>query len=359
MKKILIFNPFGIGDVLFTTPLIRNLKESLPDVSIDYLCNRRVYPLLKNNKFLSKVFIFEKDEWRAIANKSKLKFLRHAFLFFNEVRGEKYDVLFDLSLNSQYGFFFKMAGIKKRIGHNFKNRGRFLTHKVDIPMGYSQKHVARQHLDLLKFLDIEARDHKFDLFLSPNILKKAEGILWNKSISKYDFLVGVCPGSGDSWRETAYFRRWPKENFIKVCKWLQQAHNARIILFGSKSESNICKDICDAMENKPINLCGEILLEEFCGLVSMCRLIITNDGGPLHIARALERKVIVFRGPVSEEVYGCYPDDTDCAILKKDMECRPCYKGFRFPPCPYDKRCLRDIRPEEAVFSIKKMLGYC
>ena len=356
--KILIFNPFGIGDVLFTSPMVRNIKDNFPEAQVHYLCNRRVYPLLKNNKLLGKVLIFEKDEWRNLAKNSKWKFLKHAFSFFNSIRREKYDVLFDLSLNSQYGFFFKMTGIKKRIGYNYKNRGRFLTHKVDLSQGYAEKHVARQHLDLLKFLDIEPKDYKFDLFLPSDAIKKVEGVLWSNSLSKYDFLVGVCPGSGDSWRETAYYRRWPKENFVKICKWLTQAHDARIVLFGSKSEEDICKYIYDNLETKPVNLCGKISLEEFCCVVSMCRLIITNDGGPLHIGRALDRKVLIFRGPVNEEVYGCYPNDEDCIVLKKDLDCSPCYKGFKFPECKIDKKCLRDIRPEEAVLAIKKLLGY-
>ena len=154
--RLLVFNPFGIGDVLFTTPLLRNIKENFPQAYLCFICNRRAYPLIADNVFLDKVFIFEKDEWRALLKASKRKFLNEFFKFFRDIKKEKFDVMFDLSLNSQYGFFFKLTGIKKRIGFNFKKRGRFLTQKIDIPY-YKDKHVARYYLDLINFLNINPK----------------------------------------------------------------------------------------------------------------------------------------------------------------------------------------------------------
>lgn len=357
IKKILIFNPFGIGDVLFTTPLIRNLKERLKDSAIVYLANRRTQFFLKNNIFLDKALVFEKDEWRAGLKESKLKFLKKAFSFFRDIRKENFDVVFDLSLNAQYGFFLKLAGIKKRIGYNFKKRGRFLTHRIDISCGYKEKHVARYYLELLKFLDIEPQEYKFDLFLSPDSLSRAEQILLRQGVNKGDLLVAVCPGAGDSWGETAYFKRWPKESFLPVCEYLRQERDAKIILFGSKDEQDICDYIYNGMASKPVNLCGKVTLEEFCGLISFMALVVTNDGGPFHIAQALDRKAVGFFGPVDDKVYGIYPDKDTCFVLKKNVSCRPCYQGFKFTGCQYDKRCLREIPIKEAQWAVKSLIG--
>ncbi|MBN3040300.1 MAG: hypothetical protein JW867_04170, partial [Candidatus Omnitrophica bacterium] len=107
IKRILIFNPFGIGDVLFSTPLVRNLKDSFPEAKITYLCNRRTLPILKGNIFIDELLVFEKDEWRALARDSKINFIKHFFSFRNQIRQGNFDILFDLSLNPQYGLFFK------------------------------------------------------------------------------------------------------------------------------------------------------------------------------------------------------------------------------------------------------------
>jgi lipopolysaccharide heptosyltransferase II len=354
MKKILIFNPFGIGDVLFTTPLIRNLKEKIENVSISFLSNRRTCPLLKNNIFLDKVFIFEKDEWKKTIRESKLGFLKKFFSFFKEIQKEKFDIVFDLSLNSQYGFFLKMAGIKKRIGFNFKNRGKFLTHKINIPCGYRDKHVTYYYLDLLKFLDISPKYYRFELFPNQESMTAIELILKKYGLAKNDFLIGVCPGSGDSWGGTAYFKRWPEGNFLKLCKCLQNEMNAKIIIFGSQIEAALCDYIYDNLEKKPLNLCGVITLEEFYSIISLCKLVITNDGGPFHIAQALNKKVAVFFGPVDEKVYGAYPSEESSIVFTKNVPCRPCYRAFKFTGCQFDKRCLREISVDEVFLSITK-----
>jgi len=356
-KKILIFNPFGIGDVLCTTPLIRNIKEQLPDSSISFICNRRVYPLLRNNKFLNRVMVFEKDEWKEAARESRFGFFKKFFAFKKEVKMSKFDIVFDLSLKSFYGFFFKICGIRTRIGFNFKNRGRFLTHKADLNQGFRFKHVAKYYLDLLKFLNITPTDYKYDLPLSEQSIQVSERILRNNNISKDDLVIGICPASGDSWGKTAYFRRWPKEDFAKLCDKLIQELGAKIVLFRSKTETAICDEVYKQTSVKPLNFCGRLSLDNFCAMLSLCNFVITNDGGPFHMVQALGKRAIGFIGPVDEKVYGTYPDRGNYFVFTKNVGCRPCYKRFRFPKCEFDKRCLRQITVNEVFAKAKELIS--
>src|SRR5208283_1549917 len=101
-KKILIINPYGIGDVLFTTPVISNLRRSYPQATIAYLANARTADFIKMNPDIKQVF--------------------------------------DFSLNSSFGFLCVACGIKKRIGFDYRGRGRFLTDKIPLK-GYEDKHV--------------------------------------------------------------------------------------------------------------------------------------------------------------------------------------------------------------------------
>ncbi len=356
--KILIFNPFGIGDVLFTTPLIRNIKNKLPSAEIFYLANARTYNLLKANKFIEEVFVFEKDEWRNLWKKSKFTFVKNIFSFFKKLRKLRFDILFDFSLNSQYGFFLKLLGIKKRIGLNFRNRGRFLTHKEELPYGFCEKHVADYYLSLLKFLGINvSRQFKFDVFLEEDIKETARNILKNLGIFSDHILIGICPGSGDSWGEASYYKRWPKEYFVELCDRLSQDSRVRIIIFGSKSEVSIADYIMSHTKSLPINLCGKTSLLELCALLSMCKVFITNDGGPFHVAQGLGIKTVGIFGPVDDKVYGKYPSDNpSVVIVKKDLRCRPCYREFKFHGCMYDKLCLRKITVEEVLEKVKELL---
>ena len=85
-KKILIINPFGIGDVLFTTPIIHTLKDSFPDVKIGYLCNRRTASLLENNPHIDYLFIYERDEFEAIRKKSTFNWLKQIVVFLYQIK---------------------------------------------------------------------------------------------------------------------------------------------------------------------------------------------------------------------------------------------------------------------------------
>ena len=75
-KKILIVNPFGIGDVLFSVPLLKAIKKKYPSSVITYVCNKRTEGILKNNPNISNMYVFEKDDYRAIWKESKIKCLK-------------------------------------------------------------------------------------------------------------------------------------------------------------------------------------------------------------------------------------------------------------------------------------------
>ena len=96
MKKpnsFLIINTFGIGDVLFSTPLLSNLKENFPEAKIFYLCNRRVYSVLKNHPLIEKIFIYERDEFEEVRKQSKLVWLKKIFAFICDIKKEKIEVV--------------------------------------------------------------------------------------------------------------------------------------------------------------------------------------------------------------------------------------------------------------------------
>src|SRR6185312_3765966 len=106
-------NSFGIGDVLFTTPLISRLRKAYPQAFIGYVANRRALPIVESNPKINRVYIYERDEFKNTLIPSWIK-------FFQEIRQAKFDVVFDFSLNSSFGFFCLACGIKRRIGYDYR-----------------------------------------------------------------------------------------------------------------------------------------------------------------------------------------------------------------------------------------------
>ncbi|MFA5142624.1 MAG: glycosyltransferase family 9 protein [Candidatus Omnitrophota bacterium] len=346
--KILIINPFGIGDVLFSTPLIEAIKRIFPQSYIGYICNRRVSELIRTNPHLGRIFVYEKDDYREIWRHSKMRCLVKILAFLRDVRKERFDVSIDLSLNYQYSMLFKLIGIKTRAGFNYRNRGKFLTHKIDIE-SFDDKHVVEHYLDVLRLLGVDPSKGIAapKIYVSEESRRFGEKFLEENSIAKTDLLIGMVPGCGASWGRDAGRRRWEGKNFAIVADRLIEKYNARVVLLGNSKETNICEDVRAATNDRAINYSGKTSIEKLIGILSRCKVLITNEGGMLHMAASLGIRTVSIFGPVDETTYGPYPRSADHIILaKKDIPCRPCYKRFKYNDCD-ERRCLEAITVDE------------
>lgn len=357
-QKILIVNPFGIGDVIFSTPLIEILKDKYPDCVIGYICNKRAYEVMRSNPKIDKFFIYEKDDFRAAWKRSKRECFKLVCDLLSIIKKERFDIAIDLSLGYQDSLLLSFIGIRKRIGFNYRKRGRFLTRKIDID-GFSEKHVIKYYCDMLKFLGIDVADFK----LSPKVYITGKDIAWASEFLKAngvadkDLLIGVIPGCGASWGMDARHRRWDRGGFAKVCDGLAQQYGAKVMLLGDPQETEICDDIQNKMQGKAIMACGKTSIRNFLGLIKRCALIITNDGGPLHMAVGLGLKTISIFGPVDEKIYGPYPmNENHVVVSKSDVPCRPCYKKFKYKICE-NRTCLTSIKPEDILEAAGRLLS--
>jgi lipopolysaccharide heptosyltransferase II len=356
LKKFLIVNPFGIGDVLFTTPVLRAIKENQPESIIVYWCNERVKDILKNNPNIDKIFALSRGDIKRLYQQSRLEGMRKFLNLLSGLKKEKLDILFDFSLDHRYSLISKLLGIKKRIGFNYKRRGRFLTDRIDIK-GYNSKHVVEYYLDLLKFINIRAKSYNLDLFIPEADRLKSKQIFDDYGIGDKDLVIGIAPGAGASWGKDAYIKHWPAVKFAQLADKLINDFNAKIIVLGDESERHIADTVLENMRNKTVDLSGKTDLEELTAVMHNLALLITNDGGPLHMAVALGVKTISIFGPVDESVYGPYPPcERHMVVRNKDIHCRPCYKNFRLPPCLSNRRCIEDISVEDVFEAVRRLL---
>jgi len=355
-KSFLIINPFGIGDVLFSLPLIESLKESFPSSKIFYLCNKRTCPVLDSNPLIAKTFVYERDEFEAVKKISKMSWIIKILSFISRVRKEKIDITIDLSLNSQFGFFAWFAGIKRRVGYNYKNRGRFLNKKIKFG-GYEDKHVIEYYLELLSLVGVKPQYKKTEIALNENQRNQAEAFLNQNGVNSSELVITIAPCGGASWGRDSYRKHWSKEKFAVLADRLIDKYQARIIFAGAGNEREAIEKIEKLMKNdciKAINL----PLMSFLAILSRSTILVANDGGPLHMGVFLGIKTVSIFGPVSDIVYGPYPQDArKHLVVKKDLPCRPCYKKFRLSECLVQMECLRSITVDQVFDSVKSLIG--
>lgn len=356
-NKILIINPFGIGDVLFSTALLRNLHEAYPQAQIYYMCNKRVAPFIMHHPLLAKVFIYERDDFENIRKKSIFRYVGAMKSFLDEIRGEHIDCALDLSLNTKFGFYAWYAGIKKRIGFDFKKRGRFLTKKIPID-GYTTKHVAEYYLDLLRSIDVPIRYRKLELFLDENEKKWLREYFQERGVRPEEKYICMAPCGGESFGPKAFIKRWPGEYFAELINRIHENKKYHIFLLAGPKEKKEIADIISKTQHKAyVHDTTDLSLQHIAALIEKSTLVISNDTGPLRFADAFGKKIIAFFGPVDDTVYGLYPHIKGRQfIMKKDLECQPCYKQFRLAECERDYACLRDITVDEVFEKVAELL---
>jgi len=350
IKKILIINPFGIGDVLFSTPLVSAVKKEFRGCYISYICNIRTEEMLTTNPDIDEVFVFERDEYRELWKKSRLECVRKFFRFWREIQKKRFDIAIDLSLGREYAFFCWLVGIKERRGFDYKGRGCFLTRKI-LFEGFNDKPVSEYYLEL-----VSLRSDSLKTVLIPTYGDKGyiDDFFKKSDIRKEDVLVGIAPGGGAAFGKVkAYYKRWAPERFRELVKKISGLGVRPVILWGP-GEEDIVKLIQDEVDNKVL-LAPRTSIKEMAVLMKRCKLVICNDGGMLHIATSQDTPTISIFGPTDDKVYGSYPPSEKHAVIKSDADCRPCYRRFKLPECS-TKRCMEDISVETIFNAIRRKL---
>jgi heptosyltransferase II len=356
-KSFLVINPFGIGDVLFSTPLIRNLSEQFPKARIYYLANSKTAPILANHPLIKRVFIYDRDEFVKEQRKSFWKGIKKYLGFIGQIRKEKIQACLDLSLNTPFGLMAMLAGINDRFGLDYKNRGLFLNKKLKIP-GFCDRHVVDYYLSLLNLLGKAPRRCCLEVYSDAKSRSWAEDFLKNNHIKPDELIIGIAPCGGGAFGKDAYVKRWPEQRFAELIDKLTTQFKAKVFIFAGPDERNQVRKI---MENtgsgQAVFEFTDRSLPETVALVEKCRLFIGNDTGPLRFADALGKKVIALFGPVDEKIYGPYPfEGGRTAVLSKNLPCRPCYSKFKLKLCSNDRKCLTGIEVEEVLQSARRML---
>ncbi len=335
IKRILIFNVNWLGDVLFSTATISNIRHNYPDSFIACIIPSRCYPILKGNPHLDEIIIFDEKE-RQRGTLAKLKFVQL-------LKSRKFDAVFLLHRSLTRALICRLAGIPQRIGYYTKKRGFLLTKRI-APLGKDALHRIDYYLNVIEKAGLKVEDRYLEFFIEDTDIKFVDDFLNKKSVSKDGFLVAINPGG--NWLP----KRWPQAHWAVLADKLITEFGAKVIITGSYTDISTAQNIAGLMKEKPIIAGGIFNLKQLGALSKRVGLFITADTGPLHIANAVgAKKIIALFGPTSPEITGAYPLK-NVAILVKDVGCKiPCY----VVSCK-DNRCMKAITPEDVIEKIKK-----
>ncbi len=353
--KILLINPFGIGDLLFSTPLIEILKKNLPNASLYYICNKRTSAIIEKSPQLDGVFIFEKGDYKELWRRNKILCLKEFVSFIKKIGKEQFNLAIDMSMGHQYSLILKLINVPRRIGFDYKGRGRFLTERLKFD-GFNDKPIGEYYKDLLRLIGLDIDVKPTRIWLTDEDRDYAERFFREKKIVKSDTVIGIAPGGGVSFgREKVVFKRWPYEKFAELADFFIKDMSSKVMLLWGPGEEDLVVNIQGAMSTKPI-VSPSTTVRQMAALMSRCTCVVCNDSGPLHLAVAAGARTSSIFGPSDENVYGPYLRSDQHLCITKDLECRPCYKRFSLPNCE-SRVCLNDLGAREVFLAIANHIG--
>lgn len=290
--KILVISLAGIGDTVFATPLIHELRANFPDATIDAVVRwRGAKDLLANNPHLNRVH--QKD----LVKCGKLELLQ----FLNTLRRERYDLSINTHPQSRihYRIVARYIGARTRFSHEYESFGLLdrLLVNLTTPQDY-QRHAADNCLAVLPLIGAKIRVpvHETEIYPSAQDEKWAADYVEQNQLAGKK-LLGIHVGSGGT--KNLALRRWPLQNYIELVRRLREVRpEMRVLFFGGPDEKADHATIQAALgkgnwffpetPNFPQAVC----------LLKKCDVFLSVDTALMHLAAvARVRRQIVIETP--------------------------------------------------------------
>lgn len=336
IKKILIINVNWIGDVLFSTPFIRAVREAHPGAYIACLVHPRCKEVLEGNPRINEIIIYDENgAHKSLAGKLRLV---------SALRKKGFDAAFLLHRSFTKALIAYLAGIRERIGYATKSRGPLLTKAAREEN--RDEHKVEYFLGIARAAGIEPPSRSYEFFIKDSHRDFIRKVLDEGGIGNEDLVVVLCPAG--NWRP----KRWPEANFAKLADALSEKFKAKIVISGTKSDIKLAEEIKKLMKNPPFIACGKTDLKQLGALLERADLVIANDTGAMHMAVAVGAKTIALFGPTSPAITGPYGKG-DYKVIFKNESCEvPCYDFT----CGHNS-CMEAVTVEDVMCEAERMLA--
>ncbi len=329
-RNILLRAPNWIGDAVMCEPALRGLRSLFPEAEVTMLAKSTVAELFRAAPELNRVLVYEdRGAHAGLSGKWVLAGLlrRHGF---------DLAVLFQNAFEA--AFIAWLAGIPQRYGYATDGRVFFLTTPVAVPERSQSVHQVEYYWNLLKPLGLPGsapfptlcvtaeESHALDMRLAA---------LGNRAS---DVVIGINPGS-----TYGSAKRWLPERFAEVAGRLaeqlgrEEGKQVVVAILGAKGEETLGKDIASRINGPSVVLSGSTTIRELMAVVKRCRILITNDTGPMHVAAACGVPVVAVFGPTDSSTTAPYGQEQ--SVVRESVDCAPCL----LRECPIDHRCMTRI----------------
>lgn len=340
-RNILVIKLSAVGDVILSIPSIRAIREKFPNANIKVLVGVKARNSLKGCPYINETIVCDFDG----KDKGLLGLLKLA----GNLRRRDFDIIVDLQNNRKSHLLSFLSFARLRFGYKNGKFG-FLLNRGIKDIKDTVGPVDHQ-FRILNSLGVSSGNRELQLWPSKEDEELVENLLAENWLGQKQVLVGINIGSSDRW----VTKRWPLQNFARLCDELSRRFGARVVVTGIRKDINSAVKLSRLTKSRPIVACGKTNITQLAVLMKHCSVFVTGDSAPIHVAGAMKAPFVALFGPTDPRRHVACSSGTgeDAVIISKNLRCSPCYK----PRCMLNYRCMKKITVDEVVEAVGKLIS--
>ncbi|MBE7549548.1 MAG: glycosyltransferase family 9 protein [Anaerolineales bacterium] len=346
IRKIAVLRANALGDFIFILPAMEALRAAYPEAEIVLLGRNwhaeflagRPGPIdraivIPPSRGLSREEDYEEEDPAELDR------------FFAAMATEQFDLAFQLHGGGRYSNpFIRRLGARMTAG---------LATPDAAPLDRIVPYIYFQP-EILRYLEVVGLVGATTTWLEPRLCVTAQDLaeacrlvpeLADRPV------VALHPGA------TALRRRWPVESFAAVGEALRAA-GAHVVVTGVDAEKDIVAGVVEAMQGQAQNLCGQLSLGGLAGLLSRCRVVVSNDSGPLHLAAAVGTATVGIYWCGNLINYGPLTRVRHRPLVSWRLNCPLCGRNCIEDNCDHSPSFVADISVEEVTLAGLDLLSH-
>jgi heptosyltransferase-2 len=332
-KKILIVGPSWVGDMVMAQSLFMTIKEQQPNCQIDVLAPQWSFPLLERMPEVTDAIEMPLTHgqfgWglrKTIGKQLQARHYDQAILLPNSWKSALIPFFAKIPLRT--GFLGEMRrGLLNDVRTLDKQRLSMTVQRF-VALGLTKNAPIPEQFPIPKL----------------TIQQDTQIVVASKfAVTVNDKILALCPGA-----EYGPAKRWPVAYYAEIARQkIEQGW--QVWLFGSTKDVAVAEQINVATQNRCTDFSGKTSMAEAVDLMSLVNTVISNDSGLMHVAAALNKKLVAIYG--SSDPKFTPPLNTGAKILNLNLECAPCFKR----ECPLGHtNCLVDLLPLQVLAEIEE-----
>lgn len=348
VQRILVVKFRHLGDVLLLSAFLSVLKRAMPNAAIDVCVYSDTISMLRNHPAVRKLFTVDKG-WKKLGLGARLG---REWGLLRKLRGERYDLVFNLTEGDRGAIAALVSGATWRVGlddpRDRRNPLRYFAFTHRFRTDHRRRHMVEQNLDALRRIGISVRMNSEPLSFIVDERDRD---------SARDKLI-AAGWQGGEYALVHPTSRWmfkclPTDRVAELMDYLA-AREMEIVLTAApdEKERSMAADILCRTAAPVRDLSGAVTLGEMAALLADARLFAGADSAPMHMAAALQVPSLAWFGPSFDVVWK--PWQVRQRLVSLDVSCRPC----GFDGCGGGKRseCLVGIDTAALVDAADELL---